>query len=265
MSQSLTDYTKNWFKHTNKAERIWLMAKIEFKLRYYESKMGLLWALMKPIADVLVYYVAFKIILSVATPHYAAFVFLGIIVFNYFSECSSGTVQLLQVKRYLYEYTNMDKLEIYLSVLISNFIGFIFNLIIFIIFCQFDQINIGYQIIYIIPVSLTLMILALGFSLILSNIYLIAKDINQIWIITSSILFWLSPIIYPAERFHTKFPALEYINPLSGIIINFRNVLMDHKDPNWNLLGFGFIYACFFLLIGISLLKNLGPKASENL
>jgi ABC-2 type transport system permease protein len=267
MGLSLGEYAKNWFKHTNKAERIWLMAKIEFKLRYYENTMGLLWALMKPIADVLIYYIAFKVIMGVTIPHYAVFVFMGIIIFNYFSECSGGTILILQTKRYLYEYTNMDKLEIYLSVVISNFIGFLFNLVIFLVFCQFDHVQLNYHMIYLIPLMLNLIILALAFSLILSNLYLWAKDINQIWAIISQILFWLSPIIYTTEQLHKKVPYLEYINPIGGLISNTRHVLMDqeHPNPDWNLMGFDFVYALFFLLIGISLLKNLGPNASEKL
>jgi len=134
MAQSLNQYLKGWFKHTNKAERIWLMAKIEFKLRYYENKMGLLWALMKPISDMLIYFVAFQVIMKSQIPNFVPYLFIGLIIWNYFLECSSGTIQILQTKRYLYEYTNMDKLEIYLSVVLSNFIGFLFNLVVFFVF-----------------------------------------------------------------------------------------------------------------------------------
>ena len=52
----------DWLKRTNKLERIWLLAKIEFKLRYYENRLGLLWALIKPIMDICIYYVVFQII-----------------------------------------------------------------------------------------------------------------------------------------------------------------------------------------------------------
>ena len=46
---------KDWIWRSNKLERIWLLAKIEFKLRYYENKLGLLWALIKPISDIFIY------------------------------------------------------------------------------------------------------------------------------------------------------------------------------------------------------------------
>jgi ABC-type polysaccharide/polyol phosphate export permease len=265
MSQSLNDYAKNWFRHTNKAERIWLMAKIEFKLRYYENKMGLLWALMKPLSEMFVYYIAFVIILKNNIPDFVPYLFLGLILWNYFVECTSGTVQILQTKRYLYEYTNMDKLEIYLSVMFSNFIGFIFNLIVFFIVCQFYHISLDYHMLMAIPLFINLIILSLAVSLILSNLYLLAKDISQVWMIVANIAFWLSPIIYPLATYRASMTKLEYLNPIAGIIINCREVLMKHNSPDLKLMGWNFIYAGFFLLIGISMLKNLGPSASEKL
>src|SRR4029079_11277900 len=96
----------DWFKRSNKVERIWLLAKIEFKLRYYENKLGLLWALIKPISDIFIYYIAFQKILKQGIPNFVSFLFIGLILWNFFVESTSGTVQILSTKKYLYEYTN---------------------------------------------------------------------------------------------------------------------------------------------------------------
>src|SRR5919202_5703251 len=124
----------DWFRRSNKSERLWLLAKIEFKLRYYENKLGLLWALIKPIMDVGIYYVVFKVIMKTDVPAFASYLFIGLILWNFFVESTSGTIQILNTKKYLYEYSNMNKLEIYVSTLLSNSIGFFFNLVMFVIF-----------------------------------------------------------------------------------------------------------------------------------
>ena len=131
----------DWFKRSNKVERLWLLAKIEFKLRYYENKLGLLWALIKPLMDIVIYYVVFQIIMQQNIPAFASYLFIGLILWNFFVESTTGTIQILNTKKYLYEYSNMNKMEIYVSTLLSNSIGFFFNFMMFLFFYNFLKKN----------------------------------------------------------------------------------------------------------------------------
>ena len=192
----------DWFSRSNKFERLWLLAKIEFKLRYYENKLGLFWALLKPLMDIVIYYTVFNYILNQRIPGFASFLFIGLILWNFFVESTTGTIQILNTKKYLYEYSNMNKLEIYIATLFSTAIGFFFNFLMFLLFYNFiEPASKGTDIhsLWIVPIFFNMFILSLGFSLILSNIYIIAKDINQVWQVLVSFLFFLSPIFYTAR------------------------------------------------------------------
>lgn len=259
----------DWFKGSNKLERFWLLSKIEFKLRYYENMLGLVWALIKPISDMVIYYIAFIIIMKAQIPNFISFIFLGLILWNFFLESTSGTTAILSTKKYLYEYTNMNKIEIYLSVIGSNLIGLSFNFLMFLIYFLFVEGGgggyISWHFIFIIPIILNLAILSLGFSLILSCIYIYAKDILQIWSIMATLAFWASPILFRLEDFRRALPGIDFINPISGIVINARNVVLYHKSPEGTLFLWSFLYAILFLLIGLFLLNKLGSKAAEKL
>jgi ABC-2 type transport system permease protein len=258
----------DWVKRSNKLERLWLLAKIEFKLRYYENKLGLLWALLKPLLDIAIYYVVFQIILKQNIPAFASYLFIGLILWNFFVESTTGTIQILNTKKYLYEYSNMNKLEIYVSTLFSNSIGFFFNFVMFLLFYSLiekQSTGLSFQNFWIIPLFLNLFILSLGMSLVLSNIYILAKDINQIWMVFVSFLLFLSPIFYKLDTFKHALPSFDYGNPMAGIIINARRVMMDHSLPDFKLLGFDFVYAIILLLLGLFLLNKLGSKAAEKL
>jgi ABC-2 type transport system permease protein len=257
----------DWFKGTNKLERFWLLARIEFKLRYYENKLGLIWALAKPISDIFIYWVAFQVVMNSQIENFVSYFFIALVLWNFFVECTSGTTALLATKKYLYEFTNMNKIEIYISVIGSNMIGLFFNLSMFFIYFLFIQPGslltlYGF---FIFPIILNLAILSLGVSLILSSLFVIAKDIAQVWSIIIGLGFWLSPIVYKLDVFRAKMPGLDYINPLAGIIINTRRVILDGHAPEWHLFYWGFAYAVFFLLIGLFMLNKLGSKAAEKL
>lgn len=257
----------DWFKGTNKLERFWLLAKIEFKLRYYENKLGLLWALAKPISDLLIYWIAFEVILESGIPNFVSYFFLALVLWNFFVETTHGTIAILATKKYLYEYTNMNKIEIYVSVIGSSIIGLLFNLAMFFIYFFFIQSGTYFSpsMLMLVPIIINLTILCLGVSLILSSLYVIAKDIAQVWSIVITVGFWISPIVYKLDQFRAKLPGLDYINPMSGIIINSRRVILDAQFPEWGLFFWTFGYAIFFLLVGIYMLNKLGNKAAEKL
>ena len=243
-------------KKSNRLERIWLLAKIEFKLRYYENKLGLLWALIKPLVQMAIYYVAFAIILQVSVPNYAVYLFIGLIVWGVFTESTSGMIVVLKTKKYLYEYSNMSKLDIYISSQLSIIIGFMFNLVVFVIALYIDGMSLGINTLWFPLVFLNLFLFSIGTSMILSNLFLIAKDIKQIWGLVIMFLFWISPLLYHYERIAETLPILNYMNPLAGIIINFRQTLMYNLPPDLKLLALNFVHGIVVVLIGMIMVKK---------
>jgi len=252
----------------HKVERLWLLARIEFKLRYYENKLGLFWALLKPVMDMMIYYVVFQVVIRQNIPAFASYLFIGLIFWNFFVESTSGTIQILNTKKYLYEYSNMNKIEIYVSTLMSNTIGFFFNFIMFLLFYNFiEKQSLGPSIenLWILAIFANLFLLSLGMSLILSTIYIIAKDINQIWQVAVSFLFFLSPIFYKLSTFQENLPRFDYGNPIAGIIINARRVMMEGRAPDRSLLAWDLLYALIILGLGVFFLHKFGAKAAEKL
>ena len=244
-------------------ERIWMLARIEFKLRYYENKLGLLWALIKPVSQIAMYYIVFQVLLNQRVPNYAIYLWAGLFLWLFFTECTTGMIKVLQAKKYLYTHTNMDKIEIYLSYMLSATISLLINFGIFIIGSMIAGIMPTYHYIYFVLIFLNLFLLSLGATLILSNLFLLFKDISQVWGIITSFGFFLSPILYRGEIFEEKMPWLNYLNPISGIIINARNVLLYARPPDWQMLFFDLAYASVVVLVGFLFLQRLGPRASE--
>lgn len=265
MLQTIPKKINSWFVDTNRAERIWLMAKIEFKLKFYQNKLGLAWAIIKPVSQIIMYYVVFQVLMNQRVPNYVIYLFAGLMLWQFFTEVTSGTVKILKTKKYLYEYTNMAKMEIYLASIISSVIGLIFNLIIFLIGAAIAGIYPTYYYIYFILIFINLFILSFGVSLILSNLFLLFKDIEPIWGIIVGFGFFLSPILYRGDLFSTKLPVLDYLNPIAGIINNARNILMFQSPPDWTMMAYDMIYAILLFLVGLYFLKKYSARASEYL
>lgn len=248
---------------SNILERIWLLAKIEFKLRYYENKLGLLWALIKPLTNLVIYFIAFKVVLKTGTPNFAIYLFSGLIVWEFFVEATTGLTLILQSKKYLYEYSNMSKIEIYLASMISITLGFLFNFIILVIFILFTDIEMGINMIYLPLHFIIFFFFSFGVALILSNIFVKAKDIQQIWPLINHLMMWMSPVFFLDTMLKSGIPFVDYINPMFGMITNFRDAIMYNKPPNFEILLLNVAQAVLVMTIGLLLLKKIGKKASE--
>ncbi|MEM7110593.1 MAG: ABC transporter permease, partial [Bacteroidota bacterium] len=149
---------------SNRTERVWMMAKIEFKLRYYENKLGLMWALIKPVSQIVMYYLVFQVLMNQQVENYVIYLFVGLLLWQFFTEATSGTVKILQTKKYLYEYTNMRKIEIYLASMISSAIGLVFNLLIFVVGAAMSGIYPTYHYIFFLILFINIFILSFGVS-----------------------------------------------------------------------------------------------------
>jgi ABC-type polysaccharide/polyol phosphate export permease len=75
----------------------------------------------------------------------------------------------------------------------------------------------------------------------------------------------LSPIFYKLSTFKEALPSFDYGNPIAGIIINARRVMMQGLQPDFQLMTFDFAYAFFLLFLGFIFLNKLGSKAAEKL
>lgn len=251
-----------WLNDGNRLERLWLLSEIEFKLRYYGNRLGLLWALINPISQIGMYYFVFEVIMRQGIPNYSIYLFAGLMLWIFFTDCTSRSIGLLKSKKQLYEHTDMNKIEIFMALHSSLTIGLIFNLVIYIVWSIISGVYPTLLYLFFPILYINLLILTFGVSLILSSLFILFEDVNQLWSIVMRFGFFLSPILYRGEAFE-NFTYLNYINPISGIIINTREIFLYGNFPDFNLMIFDMIYASIILLIGWLCLKKIGPRASE--
>ena len=121
----------DWIPENNRLERIWLMAKFDFVIRYYGSFLGLFWALLKPLFQLLVFFIVFTMVFKNKTENFLLFLFLGIILFQFFSESAMVSMKIFKTKRYLLENIQINKLDIFYSAIAASFLGFFFNFMVF--------------------------------------------------------------------------------------------------------------------------------------
>jgi len=255
----------DWIPENNRLERIWLMAKFDFVTRYYGSFLGLFWALLKPLFQLVVFYVVFTMLIPTSTEKFLLFLFIGIIMFQFFTESVQGSMNIFKAKRYLLENIQINKLDIFFSAISATFLGFLFNFIAFSVGNLLLNDAFSWSILLFPLILANLIIIIFATQLIFATISIYLKDIDNIWFVLNNLLFWGSGIFFDLSKLEGKLALIEYFNPLAGILTNARDSLIYARSIDSQLLAINFLTAIGLLLIGLWGFKKYSAKALEKL
>lgn len=267
LNRSLS-YLISKLPESNRFERIWKLAQVDFKKRYYNDKLGLFWAFLNPVFRVLIYYLVFTLVferVADGIENYALFLFSGLIFWMVFAEVSKKGMKVLQQKSYLIENIAVDKVDLYISNGLAGFIGFLFNLFAYSLVAALMGVTFSANLLFLPIIILNLFLLSLGTSMILSVMYINAKDVNHLIDIIFLFGFWSSGIFFRGEKFLELFPPFLYINPFVGLIMNVRNIILFDQAIDTKMMAINLMYGIVVLYIGIQLVHKFSHYAIEKI
>lgn len=257
--QPIADY----LPENNRLERIWKLAQVDFKKRYYNDKLGLLWALLNPAFRIAIYFFVFKLILKIQIEKYPLFLFSGLLFWMAFNESTVKAMGLIKSKKYLIENIQFNQVDLFISATMSVFFGLFFNLMVYYFICLLFGINLTINSLFVIVIVLNVFMICLGSSLVLATIGIYVKDIKHLWAILILLGFWTSGIFFKGEEVINYFPPIKFLNPFVGLIMNMRSISMFGLAPDYYLLFINFIYGFLLLLIGVVVYRKFSHKALE--
>lgn len=187
----------------------------DFLLKYRGSILGYLWSLMVPLAKFLIFLYVFQVIFPVGIPNYTLYLFLGIIVWEYFVAITCGCMSMPHEKADVIQKVAFPRLLLILSVGWMSFIIFCTHLIIYAIFAVSAGVTVTLSGLLYVPVVLCeITLFSLGIGMVLSAYALRYRDLPHLWNILLQLLFWLTPITY-AYTVHSS-TSLEAFRVLSN-------------------------------------------------
>jgi len=169
------------------------LAKAEFKLRNEGSKLGILWYLLNPILLFLLLYLVFFDRLGNEIPFYPAYLFLGILMFNFFLSVTSESCGIILKNSMYIKSIKFPKEALVLSVIIKNLFSHAFEIIIFVVVLLIFGIPLNGLLFY--PfIFLWLCVFVYGISLFLAALTMYFIDLGNIWGFFSRLLWFATPI-----------------------------------------------------------------------
>ncbi len=169
----------------------------ELRARYRGSFLGFLWSFLNPLLLMLVYALVFSIYLRVPMEGYAVFLFSGLLPWLWFSSSlahASGVIVAsgALVKRILFPAEVLPLVSV-----LANLINMLLSLPLLLVFLLAFGIRL-HGVLLFLPLLLVLqLLLTTGLALALSALNVHLRDVEQILTNGLTLLFFLTPILYP--------------------------------------------------------------------
>lgn len=220
------------------------LAKREVLSRYRGSVFGVAWSFFNPLLMLSVYTFVFSVVFKArwnaerggSTEEFAIILFIGLIVYGLFAECLNRAPDLVTsnvnyVKKVVFPLEILPWVAIGSALFHSGI-----SLVVLILVQIFMGHTVSWAIVFLPFVFFPLIFFILGLVWFLAGLGVYVRDIRQIIVAVTSVLLFLSPVFYPVEMLPQNYQVFLYLNPLTPIIEESRQVLFYGNAPDWQVL-----------------------------
>lgn len=252
------------FSWAHSAELLYLLVVKELKVRYKSRFLGYLWALANPIAFAFVYWVAFKFIMRVEMPNYSLFLITGIFPWVWLSLGVTNGARSFLNNASLIKKASLPRAILPLSCVVQETVHFAFALPVIIAFLVFaGEYPLSASWLWQIPLLAVLQIAfvyPLALSAALANVYV--RDIENLVGIGLSLLFFVTPMVYPITMVPEAYRRWFELNPVHALMQSWRSVLLDNTlDTGY--FAYAAATAAVAGIVAWILYRSLEPRVGE--
>ncbi len=213
----------------NSLDLVSVLVRKELKVRYKSSVLGYFWALANPFAFAFVYWVAFKFVMRVQMENYSVYLLTGLFPWLWLSVGVNRATQSFIDNSMLVKKVAIPRAIIPLTNIVQEMVHFIFALPVFIIFLALtDGMSLYYTWIWQIPLMIVIQFLfvyPMSLVFALTNVYV--RDVYYIVGIGFSLLFFVTPMVYPIDMVPIAYRSYFELNPIHGLMSCWRGILMN--------------------------------------
>lgn len=225
--------------------------------------------ILHPLAQVLMYALILSQIMQAKLPGiesqyaYPIYLIAGLVGWTLFIDIFNRSLTIFIDNANLLKKMSFPKLTLPLiaigTALVNFFSLFIVMYIVFIFLG-----HIPYHALYWIPLLVLITLsLSVGLGLFLGILNVFIRDIGQIMTIILQFWFWLTPIVYMSSIIPEKYQDLLLLNPMTGIIMGYHNILVYDNAPQVDLLFYPALCAIIGLILAIVIFKKANEEMAD--
>ena len=251
---SLGDFKEIWAYR----ELLYFFTWRDFKVRYKQTFIGVLWALFQPIMSMIVFSLFFGKLAGVPSDNvpYPIFVYVGLLFWQFFSDALSDTSNALITNQSIVTKVYFPRLILPISTVVTKLLDFAIAAVVLIGLMFYYHFVPSLEGLALLPLLLIITFMAaLGGGLFLASINVKYRDVRYILPYFIQLFMFVTPVIY-SSSIAGKYSWILAFNPMSGVIQTARAAFLHTAPINWLLLSISLCASVIILVIGTITFKK---------
>ena len=247
-------------------EMIVSLVRKDLRGRYKGSVLGFLWTFINPLCQLLIYTIVFSMILKSGIDKFYLFLFVALVPWIFFSSSITGGAMSIISQQDMVKKIYFPRQVLPIAYVTSCFVNMLFCFIIIFLVLILSGVGINIKALLYLPfIMLIEYILVLGISFLTSAFTVYFRDLEHILGLITMAWMYLTPIMYSVDMVPREFIKIFNLNPMTPIIIAYRDILYYKQIPHmFTLLQAAIIGICI-LLIGNIVFEKLQKGFVEEL
>jgi lipopolysaccharide transport system permease protein len=249
------DFKEIW----NYRELLYFLTKRDIKVRYKQTVLGGLWAVIQPAFTMLVFTLFFGRLAKMPSDGlpYPIFVYAALLPWTYFANAVSASGNSLVGSANLITKVYFPRIVVPASAALAGLLDFFIALFVLAALMIYYQFLPGWSIL-LFPFLVALTFLcAVGVGLWLSALNVQYRDIRYAIPFLIQVWMFVSPVIYPVSLVKGNYQWLLAINPMGGVIHAYRSSLLGHQPIEWSLLALSTLIIVTLFLGGLYYFRRM--------
>ena len=243
----------------------------EFQARYRGSLFGSFWAVLNPLAMILVFTLIFTQVMGAKLPGnaggvfgYSVYLCAGLLPWNFFAELIGRLNTVFIENGNLIKKSSFPRACLPMIALLSTLINFTIVFALYMIFLGLIGHLPGTALLAF-PIVLSIQIaFALGLGVLLGTLNVFFRDVGQFTGVLLQFWLWFTPIVYVTGVLPERLRAIIRFNPMLPVIEAYHAIFSQSTIPDWISLAYPALLALFLLCFGgLMFLRHAGEIVDE--
>ena len=242
------------------------LVKKDLKGRYKGSVLGFLWTFINPLLQLGVYTLVFQVILKNPMPNYYMHLFVALVPWIFFSSALTTGSKAVLGQANMVKKIYFPREVLPLSYTLSSFVNMALSFIVIFAVYFISPMELKSAPLLMLPVIMIIQLfLVAGVTLITSSLTVYLRDLEHIMSVLNMALMYISPVVYPVSYIPEKYMSLYLLNPMSPVIIAYRDILYYGTFPEFKIVFLAFAESMIIFFAGLLIFGKLKKHFAEEL